>query len=114
MPQSWPGTLPAPRYAHDQQYSCGLSSPEDLLWPQQTRRDPDPDGSIAFVFDATQMAAFRTFFDTTLNGGSDWFTASWITSLATGADFARFVESYNATLIGLHWSVSGRLEYMTI
>ena len=69
---------------------------------------------VGWVFDQTQMAAFRTWFDDSAEaaGGAGWFTVT--IDIGTGGSVsaeARFVDSWQAALAdhGL-WRVSAKLE----
>ena len=110
----WPESLPSPLYPHDQEYVSGLESPEEILWPYRTRKRPDLEDSVEFVFTAAQMLTFRTFFHDTLNNGSNPFSADWLTLLDEDTGFARFGGAYQATLLGYHWRVTARLELIAV
>lgn len=113
MPQTWPSTLPAPGCAYKSGYASGLADPDAMVNPERMRRQPDTDGDVEFVFDAAQMAAFKTFFDTTCNGGAEWFSASWVSALDAAALWARFADGgYESAPAGLYWRVGCKLELM--
>ena len=115
MAQAWNAAISVPLYSHDEEYASGLLDAQEVLWPQQVRRLPDKFHSVSWILDQTEMELFRTLFNTTLNGGNDWFTATWLVYLDADADFARFSsEGYNATLIDDHWRISAKLELLVI
>lgn len=67
--------------------------------------------SLNFLFNASEMATFKTFFETTINQGSDFFNISldFGSGLATYA--ARFIQPYSDTFVdGGYWRVDCQLE----
>lgn len=112
MPASWPATLPAPADDFKGEYTSGLVDPDERISPERSRRLPDATRDVSWVFTATQMAAFKTFFDTTTNGGGEWFSATWLATVHPDALFARFSGDppYESRPRGLHWLVTASLE----
>ena len=110
---TWPATVPAPGYAHDGAYASGMATPDEVLNPERIRRLPDITERVEWpALSATEMAAFKTFYDTTTNGGTGWFSASWLATVCTGGLFARFAGVYESAPRGLHWRVGAALEVM--
>jgi hypothetical protein len=67
--------------------------------------------TMSWLFRASEMAIFKTFFDTTINKGADFFTME----LDVGDGFqtydTRFTAPYQYTFVqGNHWSVSINVE----
>lgn len=67
--------------------------------------------TMNWLFRAADMATFKTFFDTTVNKGADFFTME----LDLGDGFqtydARFTAPYQYSYVqGGHWSVSANIE----
>ncbi len=114
MAVSWPVTLPAPCSDFAGEVTSGLADPDEMIHPGRTRRLPDATRVVSWVFDATQMAAFKNFFDTTANGGAEWFSATWLSDVCPGGIWARFGGDppYESAPSGLHWLVSAELEIM--
>lgn len=67
--------------------------------------------TMNWLFSATDMATFKTFFDTTINRGSDWFTYSLDLGAGNITYDVRFVEPYQFSFVdGGHWRVSANVE----
>lgn len=67
--------------------------------------------SAAWRFTDAQFASFRTFFDSTINRGADWYSAELDTGNGLATYDTRMIEPYQATMLsdGL-WEVTGKLE----
>lgn len=64
-----------------------------------------------WIFNASEMATFKTFFDTTINRGSDWFTISLNVGAGNTSYEARFAKPYQFSYVdGGYWRVSGTIE----
>lgn len=110
MAVAWPAGVPAPAGESGLDHVSGLADDQVRQNPENTRRLPDAELPVSWLLDATQMAAFLTLYDTTLTGGADWFSATWLASLDATASYARFAEPYQRRPKGLYWEVSARLE----
>lgn len=67
--------------------------------------------TMSWLLSATDMATFKTFYDSTINRGSDWFTYSLDLGAGITSYDVRFTESYQFSYIdGGHWRVSANVE----
>ena len=114
---NWPNTLPKPALSG---YSV---EPQNAVLKTQMEAGPnryrkryttvpvDIKGGLTLT--AAQMAVFKTFYQTTINQGADWFVFDGL-NLGNGYTIgseAHFTEPYKANLVdrGM-WSVSFSLE----
>lgn len=112
---AWPSTLPLPTL---QGYgvkpdAAFVRTDMDAGAARQRRRYTAPPSrlSVAWVFTAAQMASFKTFYETTLDLGSGWFTLDINAGAGLASKDCRFVEPYQASLSGNGvWAVSATLE----
>ena len=106
---TWPTTLPAPLLADyrltpiDQTLRTDMETGSPRVRRRTTARLDRI--NIAWMFDATQMAAFRAFFDDDLAGGTSWCNMT----LDTGDDVAsveiRFSGPWQSQRNGRVWHV---------
>ena len=68
--------------------------------------------SLSWVFSNAEFIQFRTWFDTTINGGASWFNITLNSGASSSAVEARFSEIFKASSVSsnLHWKVSASLE----
>lgn len=67
--------------------------------------------SISWNFTAAEMVTFKTFFDTTVNKGTDFFTIELDVGDGLQTYDARFTATYQYSYVqGGHWSVSANVE----
>lgn len=67
--------------------------------------------SATWHFTAAQFASFRTFFDSTVHRGADWFSADLDTGSGLLTYDTRFTEAYQAKLLsGGLWEVTSKVE----
>ena len=67
--------------------------------------------TMSWMFSSSEMSTFKTFFDTTINLGSDWFTMSVDTGAGFGTYDARFTQPYQYSYVaGGNWLVSANIE----
>jgi hypothetical protein len=114
---NWPNTLPKPALA-----GFGIEPQEAMLATQMeagpkryrkrfTNVPEDIKGNL--VFNAAQMAEFKTFYKTTINQGADWFVFD---GLNLGSGFVNglevhFKKPYTANIIERgYWTVNFDLE----
>ncbi len=109
--QEWPSTVSPPNIEYDHELNAGQSDPEDLIRPVRTRTYPERKASFVIDISQTEFAAFRTWFNDTLNGGCEWFTASWLETLGFTHHVAKFQdEGYSAQRRGIRWEVTLSIE----
>lgn len=69
------------------------------------------DLTVFWRFTAAQMSTFRTFFDTTIHGGADWFTITLDLGNGLASCDARFTKPYEfQALPGGNWQIQGKIE----
>lgn len=67
--------------------------------------------TLNWLFSAADMATFKTFFDTTVNRGSDFFTYSLDLGAGNTTYDVRFTQPYQFSYVdGGHWRVSANVE----
>lgn len=67
--------------------------------------------AVNWLFTASEMATFKTFFETTINQGSDFFNISLDLGNGLNTYAARFTQPYSDSFIqGGYWTVDGQLE----
>ena len=112
---TWPATLPPPLMERKQQFAAGLLDEAEQMYPQRTRERPEHNETVGWMMTAAQMAAFRTFVDTTLSGGGAVFTADWLAEMGYTDHVARVVMPYAAELLdGGKWRVGAGLEIISL
>lgn len=112
---TWPTTLPAPNMAgYSVKPDAGFIRTDMDAGPARQRRRYTSSPSripASWVFNATQMAAFKTFYETTLDVGTGWFTMTVNAGAGESALDCRFAEPYSAALVGSGiWQVSANIE----
>lgn len=112
---AWPGTLPNPTVSNyaDTPASAFIRTDMDSGTARQRRRFTATPHRLttSWVMTGTQMAAFKSFFETTINFGTDWFTMSLDVGIGNAAYDCRFTAPYQATFMGIgNWTVSGQIE----
>ena len=112
---TWPASLPQPNLnGYAIKPDAGFIRTDMDVGPARQRRRytaPPSRISASWVFNATQMAAFKTFFETTLDLGSGWFTLNINAGAGMADKDCRFTEPYQASLSASGvWSVSASLE----
>lgn len=72
------------------------------------------DVTLNWIFTSAEMAIFRTFFNTDINLGTDWFTMNLDIGAGDVSYDVRFKDpknAYEAVLMrGMWWNVKGLLE----
>ena len=111
----FPATLPAPLidgYSGTQDQAFIRTDMEAGSQRQRQRFSAaNTQMSISWLFTAAQMATFKTFFDTTINRGSDWFTYTLDLGAGDISYDARFTQPYQFSYVeGDNWRVSGNIE----
>lgn len=117
MAMAYPETLPAPLLE-----GHAISAGQDTIRTdmetgaarQRRRSFSSPDRvNLAWVFNSTQFAVFRAWYDGEINGGGAWFTLpidDGVLGYATPRD-VRFVESFEASKLGSQmWRISVKAE----
>ena len=67
--------------------------------------------NATWFFSGTEMTTFKTFFDTTINRGTDGFTCTLDVGAGMTAYDVRFTQPYQfSKLEGTYWRVSANLE----
>ena len=112
---SWPGTLSGPiRPANITARDPVIRSKPNIgLQAFRRRMSQAPwDGEVEFVFTATEMASFVSFFNGSLYGGPGRFTATWLSYLGFTHHWARFTSPYTADLMSdtFVYHVKAKLE----
>jgi hypothetical protein len=112
---AWPSTLPAALIAsYSVKPDVGfIRTDMDVGAARQRRRYTAQPSRIpvSWIFTAAQMAAFKTFYETTLDVGTGWFTMTINAGAGQVTKDCRFVESYEAKpLSATQWTVSGNIE----
>ena len=74
----WPATLPGPERGYSYAYRSGLANNDEDINPARTRTYPERDATFTIICrTAQQYDDFRTFYYTTLNNGTRFFSADW-------------------------------------
>lgn len=55
--------------------------------------------SVKWVLTAAELAYLDTFYTTNLNLGTNWFTASWLTTCGYASHAARFLGHYQHRIV---------------
>lgn len=111
----WPGTLPSPivsNYA-DTPVSAFIRTDMESGTARQRRRFTATPHRLtaSWMLTSVQMAAFKSFFESTINFGTDWFTMSIDVGAGITAYDCRFTAPYQANFLGIgNWTVSGQIE----
>jgi hypothetical protein len=114
---NWPSTLPKPALSG---YSL---EPQNAVLKTQMEAGPNRyrkrytsvpmDVKASLLLTAEQMSAFKTFYQTTINQGADWFVFDGLNlgnGYATGSE-VHFTEPYKANYIGRgQWDINFSLE----
>lgn len=67
--------------------------------------------NVTWFFSGTEMASFKTFYDTTINRGTDWFTYTLDAGSGMLSYDVRFTQPFQfSKLEGTYWRVSANLE----
>jgi hypothetical protein len=104
--EAWPGTLPDPLILSEAAPTSGQVDPDADLYPEPNRRLPDSQVKVDFAMTGAQLATFRTFMDTTLNGAA-FFSAGWLAGLGFTGHFAQQAAPYEIDRIpGVGWKVT--------
>lgn len=112
---AFPATLPKPLiegYAGSQDIAFIRTEMEAGSQRQRQRFSAaNHQMTMSWRLKADEMVTFKSFFDTTINKGSDWFTMS----IDTGDGFttydARFTQPYQYSYIaGGNWRVNANIE----
>jgi hypothetical protein len=124
---SWPSTLPPPAVEFASQLASGQSENDASTPAVRNRRMPERENSFSFYLTEDEFAAWRTFFDDTLCGGTAFFSADWLTiaglseslleCYARLADHAYEVQRIDTDPIGYwhkSWMVSARFEIIRV
>ena len=111
---AWPSTLPAlllPGYTI-QPDAAFVRTDMDAGPARQRRRYTATPSHIpaAWLLSVAQMATFKTFYETTLNFGTDWFTLAINAGAGSVDKDCRFTEPYTAEWLGFAWHVSAKVE----
>lgn len=111
----WPTDLPKPLlsdYAVDPEQAFIRTQMESGPARQRKRFTQVPHRvNVSWRFTHAQMATFRTFFGTTINLGTDWFTCN----LDAGSGLADYDTRFTiapkyAAVSGMNWEVTAVLE----
>lgn len=108
---SWPSTLPQTALLEfEGQERAGLVDPDEVRNPQRLRTYPEREADFVINVNGTQLAAFRAFWETTLNQTAP-FSCPWLADCGYTFHFARFRETPSWKLIGPNlWAVALPLE----
>lgn len=111
---TWPSSLPAlnlPEFSIQPDVAFARTDMEGGP-ARQRRRYTSPSGKFnaAWVFTAAQMSTFKTFYESTINSGTDWFTLNINAGAGAADKDCRFIESYTATYLGNAWHVAAKME----
>lgn len=116
---AFPGTMPLPNEAdYAQTPEVGSIRTDMSIGPARVRRTVTAivtQTKISWDMNYTQLAAFRTFFHTTIDQGTQWFTMNLFVGNAYVNKTVRFVGGYvagyfNSTEDGHLWRVSATIE----
>ncbi len=112
---AFPGTLPKPladNYGGNQDQAFIRTEMEAGAQRQRKRYTAVLHQlSLSWKFTAAEMATFKTFFDTTINRGSDFFTMSLDVGAGITSYDVRFTAPYEySRLPGGNWQVSAKVE----
>jgi N-acetylneuraminic acid mutarotase len=113
--QAWPSALPAPSFEFDSQLRAGQSDADDQINLYRTRTYPERDASFSLDLSAAEFAAFRSWFESTLNGGCAMFTADWLEAAGFDHHMLRFRDNpWSAKRSGIRWTVTLNLEIVSL
>ncbi|WP_320055751.1 hypothetical protein [Desulfuromonas thiophila] len=109
--EAWPGTLPqSPLAEFEAEPRCGLADEKEERNPQRLRTYPERDTRFQMMMTAAQLAAFRAWWDTTLNQSAP-FTAPWLAAMGYGFHFLRLREPPSwSHLGGGRWALTLPVE----
>lgn len=114
---TWPSTLPVPNISGYKLTPEQAFSRTDMQSgaARQRKRFTDAPAYVTadWRFTPVQMAIFKTFFKTTINQGTDWFTCPLDAGIGISNYDTRFIGKppYDAQpLPGMNWEVSAQLE----
>lgn len=111
MAQIWNTLLPDPEGTFDASFISGLSGANHTGFAESNRRTGDIKNRVKWLFNQAEFELFKSFFDITLIGGTDWFTADWMRKLCSDAAYLRFSQDgYTASLDEILWIVEAELE----
>jgi hypothetical protein len=109
--QTWPGALPKPQKTISYNPLGGLSGEEEEINPARIRTYPERELNLSMVVTQAQLATFKTWYETDLNGGGSVFTADWLSALGFTFHRLRFIKVYKADFKGGgRWAVGMNLE----
>lgn len=112
---AWPSTLPAPKIeGYNVKPEAGFIRTDMEAGParQRKRFTVVPQKlEASWRFTSAQMATFKTFFKTTINLGTDWFTMTLDIGDGLISYNVRFTAPHvDAIKSGMNWDVNGQIE----
>jgi hypothetical protein len=112
---AFPSTLPRPQASSysGQQDAAFIRTEMEAGSQRQRQRFTAANHTVqmAWQFTAAQMADFKTFYDTTVNRGTDWFTMTVDVGGGDATRDCRFTAPYEYTYMdGGWWQVSAPVE----
>jgi hypothetical protein len=112
--EAWPAGLPVPQKSFNCQLRAGLANDQAYIYPQRIRTYPERSSVFSLVLTQTEFEALQTFYQTTLNGGSELFTADWLEDGGFDYHRLRFLKPFEASLQdGIMWKVKMNLEIIS-
>ena len=112
--RTWPAELPIPTSECEYQLRDGLSDPDALIDPYRTRTYPEWDASFKVHFTAAEFEIFREWFEDALNGGSELFTADWLTAAGFDHHMLRFRDDpWEGKRVGVEWDITINVEIVS-
>lgn len=100
--KTWPSTVPAPENDLTIKPGSNLKERKLMSGRREVRRfgSGAPDNmSVKWILSAAELAYFDTFYMSTLNLGTNWFTASWLPTCGYSTHAARFFGHYQQRIL---------------
>ncbi len=111
MIHPWPASLPQDCLIGSSiTPQAGLLDPEEERTPQRTRTEPEQEAIFTIHCTAAQLATFRSFYATDLNGGCACFTLPWLEVLGFDHHFVRLTAGPSWQMSGMYRAVSLPVE----
>ena len=112
---AFPSILPKPQgtnYGGNPEQSFIRTEMESGTQRQRQRFTAAPHMlTMIWVFTAAQMATFKSFFDTDIHRGTDWFTMDADVGAGIANYNVRFTAPYEySRLPGAYWQVTAKVE----
>lgn len=109
--ETWPEGLPVPQKSFNCQLRAGLVNDQEYIYPQRTRTYPERSSNFSLVLTQTEFETLQTFYQTTLHGGGELFTADWLEDAGFECHRLRFLKPFEASLQDeMMWNVKMNLE----